>query len=379
MGFGVQSQGEDQALGMLSHRSRADRTLWRILTLVAALGVAAVLPVASAFAQGWWPWSQEQPRRPPPVPREPVYRPDAPPPPGYAAPPGAAQRGVSNICLQLEQRLVAETQGTGQQAQMLPQIEAQIRQADQQFRAARAELDRRDCYDTFLFARSLRQSPMCVRIANDMEAAKRRLADLDSQRQQIVGSRGRSYQDDIIRELARNGCGPQYTQEARRRDAANNPFSSLWQDDEDGPRPGGANEWNTLPFATYRTVCVRMCDGFYFPVSFSTLPNHFQRDADACQSRCAAPSELFYYQNPGGAMEQAVSARTQQPYSSLKTAFRYRKEFVQGCSCKQAEYSPQPADKKADAGGPSQTLAAAPGSPPQSLPPRLFGQAPRQP
>mgnify|MGYP001180921253 CR=1 FL=1 len=64
MGFGVQSQGEDQALGMLSHRSRADRTLWRILTLVAALGVAVVLPVASAFAQGWWPWSQPNPSPP---------------------------------------------------------------------------------------------------------------------------------------------------------------------------------------------------------------------------------------------------------------------------------------------------------------------------
>jgi hypothetical protein len=26
------------------------------------------------------------------------------------------------------------------------------------------------------------------------------------------------------------------------------------------------------------------------------------------------------------------------PYTSLKTAFRYRKELVRGCSCKEAEY-----------------------------------------
>jgi hypothetical protein len=89
-------------------------------------------------------------------------------------------------------------------------------------------------------------------------------------------------------------------------------------------------------------------------VSFSTLPNHFQRDAEQCQSQCAAPAELFYHQNPGGAVEQMVSVATQQPYTSLKSAWRYRKEFVQGCSCKAAEYVPQQAagDRKAEAPAP---------------------------
>ena len=26
------------------------------------------------------------------------------------------------------------------------------------------------------------------------------------------------------------------------------------------------------PSGTYRTVCVRSCDGFYFPISFATVP-----------------------------------------------------------------------------------------------------------
>lgn len=39
-------------------------------------------------------------------------------------------------------------------------------------------------------------------------------------------------------------------------------------------------------------------------------------------------------------MEQAMSLKSQEPYTRLKTAFRYRKEFVQGCSCKEAEYLP---------------------------------------
>ena len=80
------------------------------------------------------------------------------------------------------------------------------------------------------------------------------------------------------------------------------------------------------------------------------LKHAFDRDAEMCESKCAAPAELFYYQNPGGAMEQAVSHKTRQPYMSLKSAFRYRKEYVAGCSCKQAEYNPQlTQERRADA------------------------------
>ena len=35
-----------------------------------------------------------------------------------------------------------------------------------------------------------------------------------------------------------------------------------------------------------------------------------------------------------------VALNSQDPYTKLKSAFRYRKELVQGCSCKQAEYVP---------------------------------------
>jgi hypothetical protein len=97
-------------------------------------------------------------------------------------------------------------------------------------------------------------------------------------------------------------------------------------------------------------VCVRLCDGYYFPMSFSTLPSHFPQDADACSSKCAAPAELYYYPNPGGSIDQAVALRSQEAYNKLKFAFRYRKEVVKGCSCKLAEYVPADgtAPKKAE-------------------------------
>jgi hypothetical protein len=334
----------------------------RLAVAVLCITMALAATLGDAAAQ-WWPWGKQD--EGPPVPREPMRGPRGQPPPEplppIGAPPsryppqapggGYAAQGPSsagNICLQLEQRLVAEVQGTGQGRELLPKIETDIRELERGLRSATLRLDRSDCWDQFLFSRTLRRDPVCRQLNDQVESTRQRLADLDRQRKQIMGTGDRSLQDDIIRELARNGCGEQYRQEARKRDQSGNPFALLFGGGEDeGPR-GPANQFGNLPFATYRTLCVRSCDGYYFPVSFSTLPNHFQRDAQLCQSQCAAPAELYYHQNPGGSVEQMVSFGSQQPYTSLRTAFRYRKEFVAGCSCKQAEYEPG-VEKKAEA------------------------------
>jgi hypothetical protein len=268
----------------------------------------------------------------------------------------------------LEQRLVAEGQKGGTSRELLPKLEADLRAAERDLQRAQGQLERGDCFEYFLFVKNLRNTAQCRNAAAQVDTLKRKLGELDAQRQQIVGTSDRSYQDEIIRDLARNGCGQQYVQEARRRDSQG-PFSSLWSNEEDaGPRVG--NQFGALPFATYRTICVRLCDGYYFPVSFSTLPNHFTRDQDFCQSRCVAPAELYYHPNPGGTVQQAVSAKSQAPYTQLKSAFRYQKEFIPGCSCKEAEYVPQAGEKKAEGqlpggGGPSVSAAV-----PMRQPPR---------
>lgn len=330
----------------------------RKIRLATALCATLLLASAPAFAQGWWPWSDSEPERAP-VPQEPVYRQPDPQeaPPAYEAPPPQAPPTAdwstkNPICLQLEQRLVQDSQRSSQWQNELPRLEAQIHQAEQTAEATEEELDRRRCYEYFLFSKSLRRTRACIDLARQKEEAKRQASDLEAQRQQIMGSSERSYRDDIVQELARNNCGANYVQEARRQHSA--PSSSVWQDEE-----GGGNYFNRWTpygapsYATYRTICVRLCDGYYFPVSFSTLPSHFQQDEAVCQSKCAAPVELYYYQNPGAGVDQSIALRSQEPYTSLKTAFRYRKQLVAGCSCKSAEYQPPEAPetgKRADSG-----------------------------
>jgi hypothetical protein len=97
---------------------------------------------------------------------------------------------------------------------------------------------------------------------------------------------------------------------------------------------GGAPIDNGAASGTYRTVCARSCDGFYFPISFATVPSRFPDDERVCKSLCpAADATLFTYRNPGEDMNQAVSINGQ-PYSQSPNAFKYRQSFDKSCSCK---------------------------------------------
>jgi hypothetical protein len=90
---------------------------------------------------------------------------------------------------------------------------------------------------------------------------------------------------------------------------------------------------------TFRTLCVRTCDGYYFPISFSTTPDRFPQDEQSCQAMCpGAEARLFSYPNPGGSAENMTSI-VGEPYSSLPTAFQYRTQLDPACSCHPAGYS----------------------------------------
>ena len=329
------------------------RTPHTMRTAVYGLMLAASVSIAfPAAAQSWWPFGGND-DRPPPRPSEPLNR--QPPPQQIPAPvpqpppaPGAGNWSTKNpICLQLEQRLVQEGQKGNQSRDQLPRIENEIRTVDKTYNLGASQLER-SCYEFFLFTKTFRATPQCKELVRQVDGAKRRLAELEAQRQDYMSSAGRSYQDDIVRELARNNCGANYADQARR-------SGGVWQDED----ALGTSTWSPQSgngAATYRTLCVRLCDGYYFPVSFSTLPSHFPQDAEVCTAKCAAPTELYYYPNPGGSVDQSVALKTQDPYTKLKVAFRYRKEYVNGCSCKEAEYVPSggaTADTKADAASPA--------------------------
>jgi hypothetical protein len=83
---------------------------------------------------------------------------------------------------------------------------------------------------------------------------------------------------------------------------------------------------------TYRTLCVRLCDGFYFPVSDSTRRERLSGDAKQCEQRCPARSRLFVYRNPGGEVQDMADLQGH-PYRNLPTALLYQTKYVADCTC----------------------------------------------
>ncbi|MEJ1158236.1 DUF2865 domain-containing protein [Prosthecomicrobium sp. N25] len=84
----------------------------------------------------------------------------------------------------------------------------------------------------------------------------------------------------------------------------------------------------------YRTLCVRMCDGYYFPISYSTSRSRFATDSDICRARCPGAETRLFAHPTGTDSETAVSADdSQQPYTKIPNAMRYRTQYVSGCGC----------------------------------------------
>lgn len=95
------------------------------------------------------------------------------------------------------------------------------------------------------------------------------------------------------------------------------------------------NPWSTQQ--TRRTVCVRTCDGFYWPISFSTTDDYIAQDAIRCHEMCPGTEvALFSYRNPGEEPEDMISL-SGTPYSSMPYAFRFREEVDMSCSCETRE------------------------------------------
>ncbi|MCV0427453.1 MAG: DUF2865 domain-containing protein [Roseibium sp.] len=85
---------------------------------------------------------------------------------------------------------------------------------------------------------------------------------------------------------------------------------------------------------TFRTLCVRTCDGYFFPVSYSTGKSQFVNDEARCTEICpAAETELYVHRNPGGDQSKMLSLAGEL-YSEQPFAYRYKSEYVEGCSCR---------------------------------------------
>ncbi|MGD9806066.1 MAG: DUF2865 domain-containing protein [Hyphomicrobiaceae bacterium] len=114
---------------------------------------------------------------------------------------------------------------------------------------------------------------------------------------------------------------------------------------------------------TYKTYCVRLCDGFYWPISFSTTSDQLEADESACRSACGSPARLFVHRIPGEGPATMISLDGL-PYTALKSAFLFRTRYDAQCRCQPQPWQEAAKDRHklfaaAEAAGRGDTAAVA--------------------
>lgn len=256
-----------------------------------------------------------------------------PPPP----PQGAA---TNPMCPRLEAQLATIDRGGGD-----PARDEQIRRYQDSAARQQAELDRvtsqakrMGCESSGFFSLFNGQNAQCNPVNNQIQQMRANLDQITTNLERLRtgglgGGERESQRRSVLLALAQNNCGPQYANALQEQQGAGNFLNNLF---------GGNNNYSPVPpdagapSGTYRTVCVRTCDGGYFPISFATVPQRFADDEKTCKALCpATEASLYAYRNPGEDMNQAVSI-SGQPYTSSPNAFRFRQEFNPSCACKAA-------------------------------------------
>jgi uncharacterized protein DUF2865 len=260
------------------------------------------------------------------------------------APPqqGGAPPAVNPMCPRLEAQLASIDRGgvDPARADQVQRYEAAAGRQQNELDRVTAQAKRMGCDSSGFFSLFNGQSAQCGPVNHQIQQMRANLEQITTSLERLRAGNGAGNPDrdnqrrSVLVALAQNNCGPQYAAAARN---SGSFLDNLFGNNNPNPNP------NVLPpvdsgaqSGTYRTVCVRSCDGFYFPISFATVPSRFPDDEKTCKNLCpAADATLYTYRNPGEDMNQAVSI-SGQPYSSSPNAFHYRQEFNPSCSCKPA-------------------------------------------
>lgn len=244
----------------------------------------------------------------------------------------ALAQSSNPACQRLEAQLTSLDRGNSDPARA-----DQIRRAEDAINRQQFEVDkqvaqarRMGCENSGFFSIFNNPPPQCGGLNRQIDQLRANLDRMQNEFERLNGgtTERAAQRQSLLIALGNNGCGSQYRSAALagqqggffdRLFGNNNGFFSA----PSGPMGG-----------TFRTICVRTCDGYYYPISFATSSDRFRDDEQACQRMCpAAEVTLYTYHNPGEEVAQSVSLNGRL-YTELPTAFSYRKAFNPACSCR---------------------------------------------
>jgi hypothetical protein len=263
----------------------------------------------------------------------------------------------SRLCRQLEAELAAAA-NPGGSAALQKYDDAISRQRDELIKARRQARGQRCGFS--LLGNGVKQ---CAALNATIEKMAINLDALQRKRSQLAGGGGERSRTRLLASLDANGCRDDAIAERRLPPAIDDgedtpdrvtgfePMQPLDEDLEGRIRRviNGGDGQDLQEFGrSYRTTCVRTCDGYFFPMSYAASLADFERDQKECDARCPGTEmQVFFHEAdpkrvlaPGADQSATmISTVTGTRYSELPSAYLYKSVDAprpKGCGCNPA-------------------------------------------
>lgn len=259
----------------------------------------------------------------------------------------------ARLCRQLEAQLVEASRD--RPSSRSRKYDAAIERQRTELQRARARARQSGCVFGFLGGEAC--GTLNIKIARMQD----NLAGLQAERERL-GSGGSSRKKDrILAQISRNGCReqqaaerslPRPVKETRKgptlldqilgrapRLEEDGLGAVLNREPSDRQLRASRRDENldrTTRGRSYRTFCVRTCDGYFFPMSPASTQSDFPRDQQNCESACPGTDMRVYYRgDEGDDATTMMSVAGDAPYSELPMAFAYRSAEIRKpiCGC----------------------------------------------
>src|SRR3974390_3944715 len=185
----------------------------------------------------------------------------------------ALAQSPNPVCHRLEAQLATLDRGNSDPARADQIGGAEDSVKRQQFEIDRlvAQSRRMGCERFGFFSIFTNPPPHGGGLVRQTDQQRNALEQLQNQLEQLNGgtTERAAQRQSLLIALANSGCGPQY------RSAALQGQQGGFFDRLFGNNGGFFSDQPSQTKGGFRTICVRTCDGYYFPISYATLPDNF--------------------------------------------------------------------------------------------------------
>lgn len=179
--------------------------------------------------------------------------------------------------------------------------------------------------------------PQCAKLNANIRAIEANLGQMQAANEQTTNSRLRQQLVDRFNAYCRNAPQrqPGFFEQLFGIGAPPPPAPGPLPMDQ---QPPPENMEETAAHGGSQAVCVRTCDGGFFPLNYSPKRTDQQTLIDMCQALCPNVETAVYTRSPFKEIQSAVSLDGE-PYSEMPNALKYQKTFDASCTCKSAKQS----------------------------------------